>query len=163
MTNEAMTDDAPTKHAGGRPTDYRPEYCEMVVTDMAQGYSLGAFAGLIGVSRRTLTEWMAVHKEFSLAVSRGKAVRLRQWEDAALKGATTQQGGNATLIVFGLKNAGRAHAGEEDEWAEKTEFKHSGAIDVGVKAVDEIASQLASLAARERAESDPGPADAGEG
>jgi len=49
-------------------------------------------------------------------------------ETAAMKSAFTQQGGNATLIIFGLKNAGRAPAGEEDEWAEKSEVKHSGAI-----------------------------------
>jgi hypothetical protein len=42
-----------------------------------------------------------------------------------IKGAFTQEGGNATLIIFGLKNAGRAPAGQEDEWGEA---KHSGAV-----------------------------------
>jgi hypothetical protein len=118
----------PKKHPGGRPTDYRPEYCEMVVEDMETGYSLAAFAGLIGVARRTITEWCAVHPEFSLAVSRGKAARLRKWETAAMQGAYTQKGGNATLIIFGLSNAGRGAAGEEDEWTAKTEVKHSGTV-----------------------------------
>ena len=70
-----MSGDQP-KHPGGRPTDYRPEYCELVVAEMAKGYSLGAFAATVGVARRTITEWMAVHEEFSLAVSRAKAARL---------------------------------------------------------------------------------------
>ena len=35
---------------------------------------------------------------------------------------------HATLIIFGLKNAGRNPAGQEDEWAEKSEVKHSGTV-----------------------------------
>jgi len=95
---------------------------------MAKGYSLAAFAGIVGVDRTTVTEWAKRHPEFSLAVSCGKAARLRQWETAAMKGAFTQLGGNATLLIFGLKNAGRAPAGEADEWAEKSEVKHSGIV-----------------------------------
>jgi hypothetical protein len=32
------------------------------------------------------------------------------------------------LIIFGLKNAGRNPAGQEDEWAERSEVEHSGAV-----------------------------------
>ena len=32
------------------------------------------------------------------------------------------------LIIFGLKNAGRNPAGQEDEWADRSEVKHSGAV-----------------------------------
>jgi len=35
---------------------------------MGLGYSLGAFAGLIGVDRSTITEWMAAHPEFGRPV-----------------------------------------------------------------------------------------------
>jgi hypothetical protein len=118
----------PKKHPGGRPTDYRQEYCDLVIAEMAKGYSLGAFAGTVGVARSTIQRWVAEHPEFSVAVGKGQAARLKQWETAAMKGAYSKDGGNATLIIFGLKNAGRAPAGEEDEWAEKTEVKHSGAI-----------------------------------
>ena len=45
-----------------------------------------------------------------------------------MQGAYTQKGGNATLIIFGLSNAGRGAAGEEDEWTAKTEVKHSGTV-----------------------------------
>lgn len=122
-----MTDDTPPpKHAGGRPTDYRPEYCEMVVADMAEGYSIGAFAGLIGVARSTIQRWAAENPEFSVALSRGKAARLRQWETAGLKAANTQFGGNATIIAFGLSNAGRGSAGEDDEWISKSTQEHTG-------------------------------------
>jgi hypothetical protein len=78
--------------------------------------------------RITITEWQRNFPEFSASVGVGKAKRLKQWESAAMQGAFTKDGGNATLIIFGLKNAGRAPAGQEDEWAEKTEVAHSGAI-----------------------------------
>ena len=117
------------KHAGGRPTEYRPEYCELVIAEMAKGYSIGAFAGGINVTRKTVSNWMETYPEFFQAVSRGKAVRLRQWETAAMQGAYTQQGGNATLIIFGLKNAGRGSGGEESDWTEPPQdVKVSGAV-----------------------------------
>lgn len=116
----------------GRPTDYRPEYCDLVIEEMAKGFSLGAFAGIIGVARSTIQRWVSEHQEFSVAVSRAKAARLLEWERAALKGATTQQGGNATLIIFGLANAGRGMAGEDDEWISKNEVQQSGESSIKV-------------------------------
>src|SRR5271170_7989693 len=123
-----MTAPKENPQPAGRHSLYRPEYCQQVQEQMGLGYSLGAFAGFIGVSRSTINEWMAVHPEFSEAVSRAKAKRLAKWELAAMKGAFTREGGNATLLIFGLKNAGRNPAGQEDEWAEKSEVKHSGAV-----------------------------------
>ena len=66
-----MTDEPTPKM--GRPSLYDPKFCDMVVEDMGQGYSLTAFAGLIGVNRSTITEWMNAHPDFSAAVTRGKA------------------------------------------------------------------------------------------
>jgi hypothetical protein len=109
------------KHAGGRPTKYDPAYCEAVIEDMANGYSLTAFAGSIGVNRSTITEWVENFPEFSAAVSRAKAARLRNWEQAALdirkSGGT---GGSATITVFGLKNMG------DDEWRDISRQEQTG-------------------------------------
>ena len=105
----------------GRPTDYLPEYCEQVEAEMAKGYSLTAFCGIIGVSRPTLNNWMAAHPEFFEAVSRAKSKRLLQWERAAMKAVSQgAPGGASTLIVFGLKNMGG------DEWADKSETTLKG-------------------------------------
>ena len=43
----------------GRPTKYDPIYCDMVEEEMAKGFSLTAFAGIIGVARSIINEWMA--------------------------------------------------------------------------------------------------------
>ena len=105
----------------GAPSKYKPEYCQAVIDDMSQGYSLTAFAGGIGVDRRTITEWCDVHPEFSLAVTRAKAARLRNWEQVAIQMRTNGGGrGGATITVFGLKNMGG------DEWSAPEKHEHTG-------------------------------------
>lgn len=61
------------KHPGGRPSEYRPEYCQAVIDCMAQGFSLTAFAGSIRVAKDTVYEWIKTHPQFSDAVSRARA------------------------------------------------------------------------------------------
>jgi hypothetical protein len=111
-----------TKRPPGRPTKYEPRFCEMVVEDMAKGYSLTAFAGSIGVCKDTIHAWTKEHPEFSDAVARAKAVRLRDWETVALAMRTNGGGpGGATVTIFGLKNMGSG------EWTDKQEIEHTGA------------------------------------
>src|SRR4051794_36256012 len=106
---------------GGRPTVYREEFVEQVETFCADGYSLTAFAGEIGVCRDTITEWCNVHREFSVAVSRAKAKRARWWEECAREIAQRGgPGGQATMVIFGLKN----HAAED--YKEVARREHTG-------------------------------------
>lgn len=118
--------------AGGRPSKYQPAYCEEVVNFCAEGYSLTAFAGEIGVDRDSITEWAKVYPEFSLAVKRAKAKRARWWEDRGRKIAEEGgPGGQATMVIFGLKN----HA--PDDYSDKVQHEHSGPnggpIDIAVR------------------------------
>lgn len=116
-----MSDETAPAKPVGRPTKYDPVYADQVVDAMREGLSLTAFAGLIGVARSTINEWMTAHPEFSEAVSRGKACRLLHWERAALNVAARGGGpGTATVIVFGLKNMGG------DEWSDTVRQEHSG-------------------------------------
>lgn len=107
----------------GRPSKYDPAFCDQVVEHMRDGASLTSFAAEIGVCRDTLTEWCAVHEDFSLAVKRGKAVCAAWWEKTARAGAA---GGNAnpTLCIFGLKNMAA------EDWRDKVETEHSGNLTV---------------------------------
>lgn len=93
----------------GRPSTYDPAYCEEAKAFLADGYSLAALAGHIGVARSTVYEWVNQHPEFSDAVKIGQARAVLWWEKANRSLALTGEG-NATAIVFGLKN--RA----SDEW-----------------------------------------------
>lgn len=105
----------------GRPTAYKEAYCDQVVPFCAQGYSLTAFAGEIGVCRDTITEWADVHPEFSLSVKHAKAACARWWEDR-LRGVALDggPGGQATAAIFGVKN----HA--PHDFADKTQHEHTG-------------------------------------
>lgn len=126
MTNNHVDHVAHVEKRGkGRPSLYDPKYCDMVIDDMSKGYSLTAFAGLIGVARSTINEWIDTHSDFSEAVTRAKAVRLRDWETVAIEMRTKGGGpGGATITIFGLKNMG---AGEWDS-AEKSEVNLSGKV-----------------------------------
>lgn len=106
--------------SGGRPTDYDESYCEQAVAFLADGYSIAAFAGQIGVARSTVYKWIDEHEEFSDAIKTGQAKAVLWWETANRSLATTGEG-NATAIVFGLKN--RA----SDEWRDVKSTELTGA------------------------------------
>lgn len=126
----------------GRPSDYRPEYCEQVIAVMREGMSLTAFAGGIGVSRATINNWMQQKPEFLEAVNVGKA-SAAAWYNLQAKKLVEEGGSSAqsTLIVFGLKNMDR------DEWKEKQEFEHSGTVQHKVSIADMTDDELANIAA----------------
>lgn len=105
------------KRPVGRPTKYRPEYCDAVIEHMSDGASLTSFAAEIGVARSSINEWMGVHPEFSESVNIGKAKCAAWWERLGRNNAVTGDG-NATLVIFGLKNM----AGED--WRDKQELDH---------------------------------------
>ena len=111
----------PAKHAGGRPTDYRPEYCDAVIAAMSDGLSLTAFAGLIGQGRDTVYKWIRAHSEFSDAVSRARAARVLWLERKLLR---SRKGAETSAAIFALKNAC------PDEWRDlkQTEHRHSLSI-----------------------------------
>jgi hypothetical protein len=100
----------------GRPTDYRPEYCEAVIDFMAQGYSLTAFAGSIRVARETVYAWIKTYSDFSDAVSRARATRV-QWLEAKL--LRSRKGAETTAAIFALRNA------DPTEWRDVKHTEHS--------------------------------------
>ena len=104
--------------AAGRPSDYKPEYCSAVIEHMKEGASLTSFAASINCARSTINVWMEANPEFSEAVKAGKAQCAAWWESIGRKNAV-EGGGNATLVIFGLKNM----AG--DDWREKQEIDHT--------------------------------------
>ena len=64
----------------GRPTDYRPEFCELLVEKMKEGNSLASFAVDVGVSRDTCYDWMKAQPDFLYAYKRGQDCALEFWE-----------------------------------------------------------------------------------
>jgi hypothetical protein len=105
----------------GRPSKYEERFDDEVRAFMADGYSLAAFAGKIGVSYSTVRLWEQEHPNFSAAVKDGRAGAVYWWEQRGREMAEGKSDGNATSIIFGLKN--RA----PEEWKDKTEQALTGA------------------------------------
>ena len=99
----------------GRPSSYRPEYCQLVIDCMAQGYSLTAFAGEIRHSMDAVCDWIAKHEDFSYAVKQGRAARVQALETRLL---SANNGGTAATSIFALKNA------DPNEWKEVRYASH---------------------------------------
>lgn len=105
----------------GRPSEYNPVYCDLVIEAMTDGKSLTAFAAEIGVARSTINYWMDSYPEFSEAVNIAKAKCAAWWEERGRLAATTGGApGQVTAIIFGLKNMAA------DDWREKVVNEHSG-------------------------------------
>lgn len=122
----------------GRPSEYRPEYCDRVVEIMSMGLSLTAAMGVLGFARSTAYEWQEKYPAFSDAVKLGQSRRQMFLE---LKLMEAPSGAQATGAIFALKNTGTG------DWRDKQEVEHSGAIDRNVKLEDLDDETLAQLAA----------------
>lgn len=64
----------------GRPTDYRPEYCERVVELGKQGKSKAQIAVALDVVRNTLDLWAKANPEFLSAMQRAREESQNWWE-----------------------------------------------------------------------------------
>lgn len=78
------------KPKAGRPSGYKPEYCQLVIEHMKSGKSIAAFAAAVGVSRETIWKWGKAHPEFRNACEVAKDTAQIWFETLALLIATGQ-------------------------------------------------------------------------
>jgi hypothetical protein len=131
----------------GRPTKYKPEYCQMLIDHMNGGYSFESFAGLIGVAKQTLYEWIDANSEFLDAKEVGFEKSRLFWEKVGVDYIINQSSStagvgseskaiNSTVYIFNLKNR------FPKEWRDRQEVEHSGKIDgFQIEIVNEKASK----------------------
>ena len=111
------------KRLRGPESHYKEHFCEEIIDLMSQGYTFAACAGYLGVSYETLLRWRDEHEALARTWRRGKVARAYRWENLAMGVAETGgTGGQVTMITRGLMSLGL------DEWRDKQEIKHSGAI-----------------------------------
>lgn len=141
MTRQARA----KKSTGGRPTKYKASYCAAVIECAAEGHSVAAFAGRIGVARSAVYEWAKKNPEFADAMEVAKAKATEFWEKILIKIANGGDG-HATAAIFGLKN--RA----SDDWSDRTVQEHTGKdggpIEVADLSVTELARRIAFILAQ---------------
>lgn len=87
----------------GRPSDYDPAFCDLLADHFNEGYSFESFGGVVGVSKQTLYNWCEAHPEFLDAKKTFETSSQLAWEKR-LRSLATSGEGNATAIIFGLKN-----------------------------------------------------------
>lgn len=95
----------------GRPSTYRPEYCEQLIEFMSKGHSIRAFAASIKVHSDTIYSWAKKHEEFSGAIKKGKEACQLWWEKLGMALATGYKDashdyrkGNPTVFIWMTKN-----------------------------------------------------------
>lgn len=69
--------------AVGRPSNYKPAYCQQVIELGRQGKSYEQIASILNIGLRTLFTWRDTHPEFQHALSDAKTFEMAFWEDLA--------------------------------------------------------------------------------
>ena len=72
--------------AKGRPPKYKPEFCEMLIKHMAQGFSYESFSAECGTFRQTLYDWEKRYPAFFDAKKTGNELRLKLFEELGNEG-----------------------------------------------------------------------------
>lgn len=65
----------------GRPSLYKPEFCEQVIALGSEGHSLTATAALLGFPKATLQGWAQTHEDFAAALTRAMELSQLWWEE----------------------------------------------------------------------------------
>lgn len=112
------------KHPGGRPTKYKPEYCQAIIEyfkdpEVQPLPLFEDYAIKLDVSKSTLYKWGEDHKEFSDSLKRCKEIQEARWVNGAL-----QNKFNVPFAIFMGKNC--------FGWTDKAETTHR------VESVDDI-------------------------
>lgn len=107
----------------GRPTNYKPEYCEKLVEHMSKGLSYETFAGTIDTHKQTLYDWEKANPEFMDAKKRAFEKCRIFWEQIAIDHLVEHDKGsklNSSVWIFNMKNRFRWTDRQEIEAGEET-------------------------------------------
>lgn len=64
---------------------YKPEYVEIALAIMSEGFSLKVLAKKLGVARQTISVWRKEHPKFDEAIELGKEASEAFWEEYAYR------------------------------------------------------------------------------
>ena len=133
------------KRPRGHPTDYKPEYCALLIEHFKTGKSYAAFAALCDVCRDTLYEWEKKNPLFSDAKKRGWEHYQAYWEEIGREGVYNQTfkdgdgvrtvSVNSAVWIYNMK------CRFKEDWYD------SQKIEADVKQTTEVASEIKDLAA----------------
>ena len=89
--------------AGGRPTKYKPEYCELLIEHMSNGNPFSTFTTIVNVNESTLFRWLD-KTPFLEAKKKGEMLCYHYYMTMGKALATGKIKGNVTAWIFIMKN-----------------------------------------------------------
>jgi hypothetical protein len=109
----------------GRPTDYRPEYCERVIAMGREGYSVVEMAAELECDRKTLERaWTEANPEFLRAMTQARQLSQAWWERKGRECLIMGQGqGTFNASVWSRSMAARF----PEDWRENKGVELTGA------------------------------------
>jgi hypothetical protein len=136
----------------GRPTNYKPEYCQRVLDLGNQGYSLAMIIADIGAgSRQTIENWKKAHPEFLDAITRAHELALAHWERLGLANTGNREfNSNLYRIIMAARFAAD---GYREKQVIEQQVTPSG-VDLS-RLTDEEREQLAALIMKIRVPQQP--------
>ncbi len=123
--------------AGGRPTKYKPEMCQVVIDMMKEGASKTEVAAELDIVWDTLARWQVEIAEFSEAIKKGEKLSEAWW---LRKGRVNLENKDfsPTLWYMNMKN--------RHGWSDKQETVHSGTIGLKDLSDAQLDARLNSIA-----------------
>jgi hypothetical protein len=107
----------------GRPPKYKKEFCQELITHMANGNTFASFGHIIKVARNNMNVWVTTHPEWAEAKELGESARAKFTEDLLIDIAKTGRG-NAACAIFMAKNLGGGlRWTEKNLESESTQYK----------------------------------------
>jgi hypothetical protein len=103
----------------GRPTNYKPEYCQMLIDHMKEGGSIEEFCLEIDVCKQTIYNWTEQYPEFLDSKKRGESFSEGWWRKSGRKNLQNRDF-NYTGWYMNMKN--------RFGWSDKTESKNEHTI-----------------------------------
>lgn len=130
------------KAVRGRPSMYRPEFCERVIELGREGKSKAQMAAEFDVSRQTLDAWVKEHPEFLVAITRARDLALAWWEEKAQSHIVEVQfGPKLNNHLWSRSVAARF----PDDYRESSKVELTGSLAVHEMSEDEIRAELSAL------------------
>lgn len=138
---------------GGRPSKYKPEYCELLIDHMSRGGSYEGFAGhpQVRVSIPTLYVWEQDHPEFLEAKGVAVASARNHWEEIGATNVHSPPGQWSQNTWMFIQRT-RFGARDGSEGGKEVKIVTSNPADA--EKIENLSKQLAALIAQNAKDKD---------
>ena len=123
----------PAKRPVGRPSKYKPEFCEMIVNLAKTGAGWAEWALACEADRASLFRWAEEHEDFRTALSCAKLEEQAWWEKEGRAGMRAEK---FNALVWKVSMQARFRDDYTERQATEVSGPNGGAIKVESKTVD---------------------------